>query len=83
MIEDNYINKDLTLRNPVKAIKDITYDVVVQAEADGSTMAGSYSPIEIQMEYCEMAQKYVEQYPVDDEHKAGGFHVAACARLSQ
>jgi hypothetical protein len=26
MIEDNYINKDFTLRNPVKAIKDISYD---------------------------------------------------------
>ena len=33
MIEDNYINKDFTLRNPVKAIKDISYDHHLQAQA--------------------------------------------------
>ena len=68
MIEDNYINKDFTLRNPVKAIKDITYDVSCKRKLRLDN-GREYSPIEIQMEYCEMAQKYIEQYPVDDEHK--------------
>jgi proteasome accessory factor A len=68
MIEDNYINRDFTLRNPVKAIKDITYDVTCKRRLRLDN-GREYSPIEIQREYCEMAQKYIEQYPVDDEHK--------------
>jgi proteasome accessory factor A len=68
MIEDNYINKDFTLRNPVKAIKDITYDATCKRRLRLDN-GREYSPIEIQREYCEMAQKYMEQYPVSDEHK--------------
>jgi len=68
MIEDNFINKDFTLRNPVKAIKDITYDVTCKRKLRLDN-GREYSPIEIQREYCEMAQKYVEQYPVDEEHR--------------
>jgi proteasome accessory factor A len=66
MIEDNYINKDFTLRNPVKAIKDISYDTTCKRRLRLDN-GREYSPIEIQREYCEMAQKYVEQYPVSDE----------------
>jgi proteasome accessory factor A len=68
MIEDNFMNKDFTLRNPVKAIKDITYDVTCKRKLRLDN-GREYSPIDIQREYCEMAQKYCEQYPVDDEHK--------------
>ena len=68
MIEDNYINKDFTLRNPVKAIKDITYDSTCKRRLRLDN-GREYSPIEIQREYCEMAQKYIEQYPVTDDHK--------------
>jgi proteasome accessory factor A len=68
MIEDNFINKDFTLRNPVKAIKDITYDATCKRKLRLDN-GREYSPIEIQYEYCEMAQKYIEQYPVTDEHK--------------
>ena len=68
MIEDNFINKDFTLRNPVKAIKDITYDVTCKRKLRLDN-GRECSPIDIQREYCEMAQKYCEQYPVDDEHK--------------
>jgi proteasome accessory factor A len=66
MIEDNYINKDFTLRNPVKAIKDISYDTTCKRKLRLDN-GREYSPIEIQREYCEMAQKYIEQYPVNDE----------------
>ncbi|MFP6605949.1 MAG: proteasome accessory factor PafA2 family protein, partial [Myxococcota bacterium] len=67
-IEDNYINKDFTLRNPVKAIKDITYDTTCKRHLRLDN-GREYSPIEIQREYCELAQKYIEQYPVNEEHK--------------
>jgi proteasome accessory factor A len=66
MIEDNYINKDFTLRNPVKAIKDISYDTTCHRKLRLDN-GREYSPIEIQLEYCEMAQKYTEQYPVSEE----------------
>jgi proteasome accessory factor A len=66
MIEDNYINKDFTLRNPVKAIKDISYDTTCKRKLRLDN-GREYSPIEIQREYCEMARKYIEQYPVSDE----------------
>ena len=68
MIEDNYINKDFTLRNPVKAIKDITYDVTCKRRLRLDN-GREYSPIEIQREYCELAQKYIEQYPTSDDHR--------------
>jgi proteasome accessory factor A len=66
MIEDNYINQDFTLRNPVKAIKDISYDTTCKRKLRLDN-GREYSPIQIQQEYCEMAQKYIEQYPVSDE----------------
>ena len=68
MIEDNFINKDFTLRNPVKAIKDISYDTTCKRKLRLDN-GREYSPIEIQREYCEMAQRYIEQYPVSDELK--------------
>jgi proteasome accessory factor A len=70
MIEDNYINKDFTLRNPVKAIKDISYDTTCKRKLRLDN-GREFSPIEIQREYCEMAQKYIEQYPVSDELREG------------
>ena len=66
MIEDNYINKDFTLRNPVKAIKDISYDTSCKRKLRLDN-GKEYSPIEIQLEYCQMAQRYVEHYPVSDD----------------
>lgn len=66
MIEDNYINKNLELRNPVKAIKDIAGDLTCKRKLrldDGSER----NPIEIQREYCELAQRYAEEYPLADE----------------
>jgi len=66
MIEDNYINKDFTLRNPVKAIKDISHDTSCKRKLRLDN-GREYSPIEIQLEYCQMAQRYVEHYPVSDD----------------
>jgi len=66
MIEDNYINKDFTLRNPVKAIKDISHDTSCKRKLRLDN-GREYSPIEIQLEYCQMAQRYVEHYPVSED----------------
>ena len=66
MIEDNYINKDFTLRNPVKSIKDISYDTTCKRKLRLDN-GREYSPIEIQRDYCEMAQRYIENYPVSEE----------------
>ncbi|MBW2713928.1 MAG: proteasome accessory factor PafA2 family protein, partial [Deltaproteobacteria bacterium] len=70
MIEDNFINKDFTLRNPVKAIKDISFDTTCKRKIRLDN-GKEYSPIEIQREYCEMAMKYMNEYPVSDELKDG------------
>ena len=66
MIEDNYINKDFTLRNPVKSIKDISYDTTCQRKLRLDN-GREFSPIEIQRDYCEMAHRYIEDYPVSEE----------------
>ena len=68
MIEDRYLHKDLSLRNPVEAIQNIAYDASCKRRLrldDGR----AYSPIEIQREYCERAQKYIEQHPVSADHR--------------
>jgi len=70
MIEDNFIAKDFTLRNPVKSIKDISFDVTGKRKIRLDN-GKEYSPIEIQREYCEMAFKYINEYPVSDELKDG------------
>jgi proteasome accessory factor A len=48
MIEDNFINQDFTLRNPVKAIKDISYDTTCKRKLRLDN-GREYSPIEIQL----------------------------------
>jgi proteasome accessory factor A len=66
MIEDGFITKDFTLRHPVKAIKDISYDTTCRKKLRLEN-GREYSPIEIQREYCEMAKRHIEQYPVSDQ----------------
>ena len=70
MIEDGFINMDFTLRHPVKAIKDISYDATCRKKVrleDGR----EYSPIEIQREYCELAKRHIERYAVSDQLREG------------
>ncbi|NRA03084.1 MAG: Pup--protein ligase [Myxococcales bacterium] len=66
MIEDNFINKDFTLRHPVKAIKDISYDTSCKNKIRLEN-GREFSPIEIQREYCDMALRYMEQATVSDQ----------------
>jgi proteasome accessory factor A len=65
MIEDGAIRRDLTLRDPVRAVKEISHDPSCTKEVpleSGKRMTA----IEIQKEYLEMALRYTSQGEVDD-----------------
>jgi proteasome accessory factor A len=70
MVEDGYINKDFTLRHPVKAIKDISYDATCKRKLRLEN-GREYSPIEIQREYADMASRYCETHEVDEQIRRG------------
>jgi Pup amidohydrolase len=58
MIEDGFITKDFSLRNPVKAIKDVSRDLTCKLAielANGRTIL----PVDLQREYLKYAQRYV------------------------
>jgi proteasome accessory factor PafA2 len=64
MIEDGALRRDLALRDPVRAIKDVSHDPSCRRELqleNGKKM----SAVQIQREYLEMAQKYVSGKTVD------------------
>jgi proteasome accessory factor A len=58
MIEDGFITTDFSLRNPVKAIKDVSRDLTCKLPvelANGRTIL----PVDLQREYWQFAQRYV------------------------
>jgi Pup amidohydrolase len=58
MIEDGFITKDFSLRNPVKVIKDVSRDLACKLPielASGRTIL----PVDLQHEYLQYAQRYV------------------------
>ncbi|MFZ2504146.1 MAG: proteasome accessory factor PafA2 family protein, partial [Nocardioides sp.] len=59
MIEDGYVTRDLTLETPVTALREISHDPTLRHTvrlADGRQLSG----IQLQMEYLDLARKYVE-----------------------
>jgi proteasome accessory factor A len=60
MIEDKFIDKELTLRNPIKALRDISHDVTCKKKVllDNGKR---FTAIQIQKEYLELAKKYCAQ----------------------
>jgi proteasome accessory factor A len=65
MMEDNFITKDLSLRNPVKAIKEVSRDLAGKQPielANGRRML----PVELQREYLHYAQRYVAERGTDE-----------------
>ncbi|MBW2395808.1 MAG: proteasome accessory factor PafA2 [Deltaproteobacteria bacterium] len=65
MIEDDAIDRELSLRDPVKAIKEISHDQTCRREVElvnGKKLTG----VQLQLEYLEMARKYVANYEVPD-----------------
>jgi proteasome accessory factor A len=62
MIEDGFLGEPLTLRNPVRALRDISHDptcTVTVPLKDGKKMTA----IDIQQRYHDMASRYIAQYP--------------------
>ncbi len=70
MIEDGFLGEPLSLRNPVRALRDISHDPsckVVVPLKDGKKVTA----IDIQRWYHAAAQRYVEQHPECDPTFAG------------
>ena len=58
MIEDGAIKKNLTLRDPVRAIKEVSHDPTCRKEIHLES-GQKLTAVQIQMEYLEMARRYV------------------------
>ncbi len=57
MIEDGAIDRDLSLRDPVRAIKEVSHDRSCAREVELAT-GKKMSAVQMQLEYLEMARKY-------------------------
>ena len=60
MIEDGAISKSLTLRDPVRAIKEVSHDPTCTRKIQLDN-GKSFTAVELQREYLEMAQQYLSQ----------------------
>jgi Pup amidohydrolase len=59
MIEDRFIGRDLAVEQPVKALRDVSHDPSLKhllTLADGRRLTA----VQLQMEYLDLAKKYVE-----------------------
>ncbi|MDP9241538.1 MAG: Pup--protein ligase [Actinomycetota bacterium] len=66
MVEANTVMRDLTLENPIRAIREISHDVSCRKRvrlANGREL----SAIEIQTEYLERTQRFLERRGVDTQ----------------
>src|SRR6187455_3569920 len=64
MIEDGFFDKDYSLQSPVQAIRDISHDPTLRETVrlkDGRAI----TPLQLQMEYVEMATRYVQSIDAD------------------
>jgi proteasome accessory factor A len=62
MIEDDFLGEPLILRNPVRALRDISHDLTCTTTVplkDGKKMTA----IDLQKRYYEMAVRYIAQHP--------------------
>ena len=82
MIEDGAIDKDLSLRDPVRSIKDASHDSSCRRELQ-LERGSKLSAVEIQAEYLDMALRYTQARSVDPITKdvlAKWEHVIECLR---
>ena len=64
MVEDNTVMRDLTLENPIRAIREISHDITCRKKvrlANGREM----SALDIQVQYFERAARYIEHRGID------------------
>ena len=65
MLEDGYLNSRLTLRDPVRAIREISYDTSLKRKVK-LERGVEYTAVEIQKEYLEMALDYYKNREMDE-----------------
>ena len=64
MIEDGAIDRNLSLRDPVRAIREVSHDPTCQKEVE--LLGGRrLTAVQLQLEYLEMARKYADSHQVD------------------
>jgi proteasome accessory factor A len=68
MIEDGAIDRDLSFRDPVRAIKEISHDATCRREVEMQS-GRRRTAIQVQRDYLEMAQRYVAKREVTAEVK--------------
>ena len=68
MIEDGAIRKNLSLRDPVRAIKECSHDSTCRREL-ALESGKKLTAVQIQAEYLEMALQYAASRPLDPETK--------------
>lgn len=68
MIEDGAIKKDLSLRDPVRAIKEISHDPTCRREI-AMENGKKLTAVQIQREFLELALQYASSRAVDDMTK--------------
>src|SRR5438034_130275 len=65
MVEENTVMRDLTLENPIRAIREISHDITCRKRVRLAT-GRELSAIDIQTEYYERATKFLERRGADD-----------------
>jgi proteasome accessory factor PafA2 len=60
MIEDGFIDKDLSISSPVAAIKTVSHDPTLQATVECASL-GRCTSIELQWEFLRLARKYADE----------------------
>jgi proteasome accessory factor A len=60
MIEDGFVDKDLSISSPVAAIRNISHDPSLLATVDCSSL-GRCTAIELQWEFLRLARKYADE----------------------
>jgi proteasome accessory factor A len=68
MIEDGAIDRDMSLRDPVRAIKEISHDATCRREVEMQS-GRKRTAVQIQQEYLEMARRDVATREVEPEWK--------------
>ena len=68
MIEDGAVDRDLSFRDPVRAIKEISHDATCRREVEMQS-GRRRTAIQVQRDYLEMAQRYVAKREVTAEVK--------------
>jgi proteasome accessory factor A len=60
MIEDGFVDKDLSIAQPVPAIRAVSHDPSLQATVDCASL-GRCTSIELQWEFLRLARKYADE----------------------